>query len=319
MHLKILLTGADSLLGHALAIRLLEAGHQVFAFVSTGREIAHLQLLHLPVLWGDSGSAKDLTGAMDGMDAVFALHDYDALYPKARFPFFHQGKDTTEALLKACHQTRVDRLIYASSVFALPPAKGQGAQNMPHLKGPLLTIAAGTARVRRAASNIDPIDVSILYLPHLLAPNLDNLALGEYLFDTPAFSAFTKDRYRLADGRDVAMVMERLLRHPPHTRYLIPGQLFSTQEFLKELQKVTSIPLPTAQVAPGKAWRSVLYHRAIPGKPAFTLRPFFPYGTSRDLIDPHVEDELGYSSRPLVETLQDTWGWYRFFSAKDKQ
>ena len=139
--MKILLTGADSLLGHALALRLLEAGHQVFAFVSTGREIAHLQLLHLPVLWGDSGSAKDLAGAMDGMDAVFALHDYDALYPKARFPFFHQGKDTTGALLKACHQTRVDRLIYASSVFALPPAKGQVAQNMPHLKGPLLALS----------------------------------------------------------------------------------------------------------------------------------------------------------------------------------
>ena len=72
--MRVLLTGATGLLGGALLDVLLEGGHEARCLVREGSpRLSHLDPGRVEISRGDAGSARDLTRALRGTDALVHL------------------------------------------------------------------------------------------------------------------------------------------------------------------------------------------------------------------------------------------------------
>jgi dihydroflavonol-4-reductase len=115
---KILVTGASGFLGSHLARALLGQGHEVRALVRSTSPRVGLEGLALEYAVGDLFDPPSLNAATEGVDVVFHCAGQVARWRKAdRMIASHiQG---TRNVLSAVQGSRVQRLIYTSSVASL--------------------------------------------------------------------------------------------------------------------------------------------------------------------------------------------------------
>lgn len=79
--MKILVTGADGLLGSNLVRELLSRGHQIRAFVQPGRQQATLEGLSIDKFAGNLLNAEEVIKSAEGCDAIIHCAASTAVWP----------------------------------------------------------------------------------------------------------------------------------------------------------------------------------------------------------------------------------------------
>jgi len=118
------------------------------------------------------------------------------------------------------------------------------------------------------------------------------------------------------DVRDVvagALAAERNGRTGQN--YLLSGHWASFPEFAALVGKVTGIRVPSLVVPLWLAYVGAPFVQAFAGltggMPLYTLEALHALKCYGEVSHEKASRELGYSPRPLEETLRDTWEWWR--------
>ncbi len=320
--MKVAITGASGHIGSCLVRELTTQGAQIRVLLHQSRK--PFEGFPLEIIEGDLLNSHSLEVLCKEVDVVFHLAAQIAIDRKSEAQVLQTNIKGTENLLKACEKQRVPKLIHFSSIHALDiyPLDRVMDENRNLIVNTKrvyeLSKAEGERLVLKAVEK--GLNAVILTPTAVIGPyDYHNSYLGQALIRIykNQLPVLVPGGYDWVDVRDVVHAALASVKNGRRgERYILSGHWSS----LKELSGVISTisggrtpgivaPLFVAQI--GLPFIRLL--SALKGEhPLYTRDSLEILKEShRNISFAKAERELDYHPRSLVESLTDTFAWYK--------
>ena len=314
-------TGGGGRLGNVLVRRLLEAGHQV-RVLEPGSRPASLEGLEIEFVSGSVLEADDVAGALEGVDVVYHLAAKIDLRPKKDPMMVPINVEGTRTVVEAC-LSRGLRLVHTSSHHAVvrEPLEEPLTEERPLALDEKCDYhrskAVGETIVLDACArglNATIVNPGSMIGPHDYEPSMIGAALIDMYFGrVPVLLELLSD---YVDVRDVAAGMIVAAdKGRVGERYFLTGDVIPIMEMVSLYGELTGAKVPTRALPLWVGW--VLLPFALAGGTIAKKDPFITADMLRASVSNEVvshdkaKRELGYTIRPLRESLADAVAWYR--------
>ena len=321
-----LVTGATGHLGNTLIQKLISRGERVRALVLPGDKL----LEHLPsgpeLCFGDVSDSSSLHPFFeaDG-DELIVIHCAAIVSITAgqKQKIYNINVQGTRNVVDLCVKHKVKKLVYVSSVHALPLLpKGKTMTEIGEFS-PLIvhgyyakTKAEASSYVMKAASN--GLNVSIVHPSGIIGPFDNGCSPMTELFiniDANRLPACVTGGYDFVDVRDVA---DGILSCCENGRsgecYILSGSYISVPEIIRTMSEALGAKTPVTLpiwLAKAAAPFAELYSRLSNKTALFTSYSLFTLSSNSLFSNKKAEKELGFKPRPFRETVTDTVAWLR--------
>jgi dihydroflavonol-4-reductase len=320
--MRIAVTGATGHVGANLIRALIDHGHEVRALVLKDR----LGLDGLPVsaVSGDVLDPGSLERAFEGIERVFHLAARISIAPGDEREVHAVNVVGTRNVAAACLSQKVRRLVHFSSIHAL------SAEPSDRIIDETRALAADRGLLPYDRSKADGerevqaaiargLDAVIVTPTAILGPNDFRPSLmGTVLLQLHArkMPALVDGGFDWVDVRDVvAGALRAADRAEVGARYLLSGTRRTVAELAALVEATTGIRAPRL-VAPmwlarASAPFATAFARATGTPPLLTRASLHALRSHQRVSHDKASRDLGYVSRPLDETLQATFDWFR--------
>jgi dihydroflavonol-4-reductase len=316
-----LVTGGGGRLGNVLVRRLLETGQRV-RVLEPGNRPQSLEGLEIEFVSGSVLAAADVANALEGVDLVYHLAAKIDLRPKKDPMMVPINVDGTRTVVEACLARGV-RLVHTSSHHAVvrEPLEEPLTEERPlaldekceyhRSKAVGETIVLDACARGLDATIVNP---GSMIGPHDYEPSMIGAALIDMYFGrVPVLLELLSD---YVDVRDVAEGMIAAAeKGRVGERYFLTGDVIPIMEMVSLYGELTGAKVPTRALPLWFGW--VLLPFALAGSAVTKKDPFITADMLRASVSNAVVSrdkayrELGYTIRPLRESLADAVEWYR--------
>ncbi len=325
---KVLVTGASGLAGANLVRILLEYGRDVRALVHSDQRA--LEGLDIETVRADIRDQVSLAGAMAGMEVVYHLAGSISLEMDSLSEMNAINVLGTHNVVAACLKCGVHRLVHFSSIDALrhdhltgPVDESQPlvaadahAQVKFHISPYDLSKAQGEREVLAGiAKGLDAIIIrpTAMLGPHDYKPSFVGKALIQLA--NGKIPALVTGGFDWVDVRDVAIgAINAEQAAPTGSSYMLGGHWHTIRQVANLVADYTERNAPPVTVP---LWLADAFAPAMLRIASFNGRdPIYTRVTLNVLRgNVHVntskaKHELGYSPRPLAETVHDVLTWF---------
>ncbi len=323
-----LVTGAAGHLGNAIVKKLIEQGQAVRALVYEEDETNGIFDPQVEVFVGDVTDEQSLRPFFDvpesGSVKVIHCAGIISIASRTQKRMHETNVEGTKNIIALCQEYAVDKLVYVSSVHAIP--------ELPHgemiietksinpdlVVGPYAkTKAEATVAVLKAAEA--RLDASVVHPTGIMGP-FDYGAghVNQMLRDFYAGRLFAGVRggYDFVDVRDVAQgtINATTLGRKGET-YLLSNRYFTVAELLELFHQVTGRPRVKTMLplwfAKLTAPLSELYYKILKRPPLYTSYSLYTLSTNAEFSNLKAKRELNYTTRNMEETIADTIRWFK--------
>jgi dihydroflavonol-4-reductase len=316
-----LVTGGGGRLGNVLVRRLLENGERV-RVLEPGNRPESLEGLDIEFLSGSVLASDDVARALEAADLVYHLAAKIDLRPKKDPMMVPINVDGTRTVAEACLSRGV-RLVHTSSHHAVvrepldqplteerPLALDEKCEyHRSKAIGETIVLDACArgldATIVNPGSMIGPHD----YEPSMIGAALIDMYFGRVPVLLELLSDYVDVR-DVADGMIAAADKGRI-----GERYFLTGDVIPIMEMVALYGELTGAKVPTRALPLWFGW--VLLPFALAGSAITKREPFITADMLRASVSNAVvsrdkaQRELGYTIRPLRESLTDAVAWYR--------
>ena len=322
----VVVTGASGLVGGNLVRALLEKGYPVRALVHQDHRA--LDGLAVELVQGDVTEVDSLMRAFKGADGVFHFAGSISLDPDSWRTMEAINVIGTRHVVEACLQCKVPRLVYCSSIHALEqePYKLPLDENRGWVKGRKASPydrSKASAEMEVQAGISKGLDAVVLnptgilgphdYKPSYAGSSILQLSRGE-------IPVLVRGGFDWVDVRDVALgAILAWLKAPKGRRYILSGHWLSVRQVAQlvafEAGRTAprfAVPLWLAQLAVPVFDR---FSRQAGKRPIYTRISLQALKSNRNIQHDRASRELGYTARPMKETIHDTLAWFRMNGA----
>ncbi|MGI6620148.1 MAG: SDR family oxidoreductase [Bacillota bacterium] len=320
----IVVTGATGHIGNNLVRALVKRGHRVRCMVLPGESLVPLGGLDVEIVEGDVRDIESLYKAFDGAQLVFHLASIISLLPGNEKLLEEVNVKGARNVAEACLKTGVRRLVYTSTIHALvEPPIGQVIDESMPVDPERMSMAYSKSKARATLGVLEVIgkglDAAIVMPTGVIGPyDFRPSATGQMLLDYAAGKIPVRidGGYDFVDVRDVAQG-HILVAEKGRTgeRYILSGEWISVDEILQEVSKATRAPFPRwkipAAVASAAAYLVTSYCMLTGAKLLINRDTVSTLRGNSLISSEKARRELGYTSRPIRETIRDTLEWFR--------
>jgi len=320
-----LVTGATGHIGNVLVRELLRRGRQVRALVLPQEDRLPLKGLDVEALEGDVLNLDSLWKPLQGIRGVFHLAGVISIMPGEN-PFIRRvNVEGTRNLLEAARRSRVERVVYTSSIHALRRVhEGIIDEAIPYdALNPYgaydRSKAEATLEVQQAAA--DGLDAVITCPTGVIGPyDFRGSLMGEVIRTAAVTkpTLYVDGAYDFVDVRDVVDgLIEAADRGRRGESYILSGQRITVPDLLTLVREVTGrgffklkLPLDLARFA---ARFSPHWYRLAGVTPRFTPYALEVLQSNSNISHAKASRELGYHPRSLRESVADAVSWFMDF------
>ena len=320
----ILVTGATGHVGNVLVRQLLARGAQVRALVLPGEDAPSLQGLEVERVEGDVLDPTTLERAMDGVEVVYHLAGVISILPGSEDIMRRVNVEGVRNVVNAALKAGVRRLVHISSIHAFKrvpsgttldetvpfaPDSPAGAYDRTKAEGTLAVLQA----VRQG------LDAVIVCPTGVIGPH-DYLTseMGQTILDFAKrkLHFLVDGAYDFVDVRDVAqgLILAREKGRPGEV-YILSGAHVKLVQLKKVVQEVVGVRSPAVVLPFGLAHLvatlSERFYRWTGATPRLTRYALRTVQESSDFRCDKARRELGYTPRPLRDSIADTLAWWR--------
>ena len=319
-----LVTGSTGFVGNALVRRLINRGHKVRAFLRTTSNTIALEELPVERVTGNILDPQSLAEAFRGVDTVYHMAAKITIMPWEDRLIRNINLEGTRNVIKACHDGRVKKLIYTSTIHALkePPIGTTIDEDMPYdpnnERGEYdRSKAQASLEVMEAASK--GLHTVVLCPTGVLGPYDWRLSPITQTFLDYYNGKMKMTLYGAYDFVDVRDVAEGHIlasqKAKPGSNYILSGQRITMQEMFGMLEEITGTRAPWLSIPTWlvRAYSTFMpaYYRLTGKTPRFTNYSIKTLNSNSLISHKKAAEELGYDPRPIKKSLEDTIKWFK--------
>ena len=324
---RVLVTGATGFLGLTVVRKLADRGAKVTALTLPGDPGAGRLPAGVRAVCGDVTDRASLERAFEGCGPETCVIHCAGMISIRTTPgkrLWEVNVNGTQNVLELCRQKNIGRLVYVSSVHALPEgARGETVAEIEAFSpervrgGYARSKAEATRRVLAAAQ--DGLDACVVHPSGIVGPedyqtgSMSSMILS-YCRGRLPFGV--RGGYDFVDVRDVADgILACCERGRAGECYILSGEFVTVRRMLEELARLSGsrpvrgyAPVALARVLAPFAEGVSLLRRE---KPCLTPYSVAVLASCGRFSHEKAARELGYSPRPFEETLRDAWLFLR--------
>ncbi|MDP3446852.1 MAG: NAD-dependent epimerase/dehydratase family protein [Eubacteriales bacterium] len=319
-----MITGVGGHLGNTVARELLATGETVRGFALPSEDITMLYGDAVSIVRGDVRDKPSLEPLFYGLkedDEVYVIHCAGIVSVASKYDqrVVDVNVRGTENVVSLCKEHKVKKLVYISSVHALPELphgniihEVEGFEPESVIGLYAKTKAAATQIVLDAAKS--GLDATIIHPSGIIGPNdyghghLTQMVIN-YL--NGSLSACVEGGYDFVDVRDVADgVIAAANKGKKGECYILSNCYIPVRELLNTLSRVTGgkkittvLPLWFAKMT---APLAELYYRIRHESPLFTRYTLYTLTSNSRFTSEKARRDLGYKPRDISATIKDT-------------
>lgn len=320
---KALVVGSTGCIGNNIVRACLEAGWEVCAFRRESSATWVLNGLDVTQAVGDLKDYRSLVTAMSHCDVVFHAAAY---YPRHSLDIrasLREAVSGMRAVLRAAKESGIKRLVYTSSLTTIGPPGNAGRladERDFYLPGSTKSAYfeskwAMESEAWRAAA--EGLPVVIVNPTAVFGPWDAKPTTGQILLDV------AKGRLPVWLDLDVNVVDARDVAHGQvlaaesgrvGQRYLLGGENLPVRDALGLAAEEAGVTPPRWRAPLGLVGVAVALGEALGRVPLVQPLPLEHFKTLQEWRSLSIEKarrELGYTSRPLADTVRDTIAWFR--------
>lgn len=326
--MKCVVTGASGHIGNVLVRDLISKNYEVKAFVLKNENVDYLKELNVEICYGDVRDLESLKEAFRGADIVFHLAGIIDIGTVNKKFIYSVNVGGTKNVLQACREEKVKKLVYTSSVHAIPekPKDEIITETKEFSEDKVKGIYAKTKAeatkylLENVSQDLDNNPEIIIVHPSGVIGPYEYIPsnLGQLVIDcaNKKIGAYLDGGYNFVDVRDVANgVVLAAEKGKNGECYILAGHKVSVKELMKKIEAVTKVKMPRFKIARWFAYAtgflSEIYYKIVKQKPLFTSYAVYTLGTNCNFSNEKAEKELGYTIRPIDETIKDTVDWFK--------
>jgi len=319
-----IVTGSTGFIGNALVRELLRRGKEVRALVRSTSDISSLEGLEIEKAVWDIHNTDSLMKAFRGADTVYHLAAMISIMPGDWALIRNTNLEGTRKVIDACLKCGVKRLVYTSSIHALKetPVGTVIDENMPFEPNS----NRGEYDRSKALASLEVIEAAKDGLDSVVV--CPTGVVGPYDFRisaiTQTFIDFAGSKmkmtingaYDFVDVRDVAvghiMAAEK---GKTGQYYILSGERVTMDEMMSMLSEVSGVQPPKYKVPTWLAKTAGIftpvYYKLANKTPRFTIYSINTLQSNSYISSEKASKELGYNSRPVRKSIEDTFDWFR--------
>lgn len=320
--MKVVVTGATGHIGNVLVRKLIEHGYEVKSLAMNEKDGEILKDLNTEIVYGDVRKIETLVKAFEGADVVFHLAGIIEIGSGNKKNVHEVNVDGSKNVVAACKMAHVRRLVYTSSVHAIPEKEGiitETKEFSPKLVKGTYAKSKAEATSYILNSNSNDLEVIIVHPSGVIGPyEFIKSNMGQLIIDCAngTMKASIKGGYNFVDVRDVAEgIVLAEEKGKPGECYILAGHSITIKELMTIIERLTGKKAPKFIIARWFAYitgaLSEVYYKIVHEKPLFTSYAVYTTGTNHNFSIEKAKKELGYTIRPIEETIKDTIDWYK--------
>lgn len=327
----ILVTGATGHIGNVLVRKLYHMGEDIRVLIPPGESILPLDGIKVDVACCDIRDADSVRRAVSGCEVVFHLAGLISIAPGQSKVLQAVNIQGTHNIVESCLEEHVGRLIYVSSVHALPePPMGkvidENAESERELLGAYAkSKSAATDEVRNGIAR--RLDAVILFPSGVIGPydfRMSELGmLFRMLMRNPnsRYKFYFDGAYDFVDVRDVVDALIGTWKLGKSGQgYILSGHRITIKNLFEEVEKASGgcykllkVPLWLVRTA---AWFSGVFSGLFRKKAVLTPYSVAVLRSNSNISSDKAKKELGYHPRPISETVRDSIQWLKCHKLK---
>lgn len=320
--MKVLVTGANGLLGNNLVRELLAEGHTVRAMVRKTSNVQGLEGLDAERVYGDVRDVKALTEAARGCEVVYHTAAVFAYWGYARDAMMATAREGGRNVVDAAHEAGVRRVVLTSSasvwgkhegrtpIHEESPARLEGTPD--YFVSKALQEETALARAEELGVELVAVCPSIFMGPYDFKPSTSLGTLTDFLND-PMRLTWTGGG-NIIHVQDVAQAHILLAEQGvPGERYLACADNLEWTTLHETMAQLAGLSGPRMTMSPRMArWGSVAMEAAakLTGKPPLGTRDQAALVGHYFWYDGSKLANLGFAPRSTRKTLAQTLAWY---------
>jgi dihydroflavonol-4-reductase len=319
--MKVLVTGADGMLGSNLVRLLLGKGYEVKVFLYPSSKSTTLDGLNIERFYGDILDPSSLVQTFAGIDAVVHAAASTSVWPARSEKVRRINIEGTQNIIDKVLEFKIKRLVYVGSASSVNTKdSGNSKYAFPGAKFRLDYLDSkyeAFNRVMDAVKNRNLTAVAIL--PTFMIGPYDSLpGSGKMILAIAQgkLKFYTKGGRNFIHVADVAEAIVHALELPCLGKYYVAGnENLSYREFFEMVARVTGKPAPRIQI-PGWVVKSAGWFGTLAGN-ITSKEPLLSYPMARISIEEQfvasdeIVRDLGMPQTPVEKAIADCYGWFR--------
>ncbi len=324
-----IVTGANGHVGNTVVRSLLEKHQRVIALVLPGDPSHALQGLDVEIVEGNMCKREDIDRLFESVkdidfSQVIVIHTAGivSIDFKEKDLINQVNYGGTCNIVDACVHYKMGKLIYTSSVHALPERTGnQPIHECTEFDPSLVEGLYAKSKASASQYVMDAIhrglNGNIVFPSGILGPgDFGNSHMTQFVLDylEGRLNAYVEGGYDFVDVRDVSETIIKIAESSATgENYLLGNRFISAKEMLDILSKISNrkqvnLCLPM-WLAKSTAPFAEIYYRIIKQKPLFTRYSLMTLKSNSNFDHSKASLELDYHPRDLEESLSDAVHW----------
>lgn len=318
--MKVLITGANGLVGSAVAKRLLQQRFQVLALCRETADLSSLADIRqdITVVAGDIMDILGLRKALTGVDIVIHAAAVVSFNPKDRQGMYQTNVEGTTNVVNACLDANVKQLLFVSSIAALGrPVNttnqlteidesqqwAESALNSHYAKSKYL------AECEVWRGHAEGVNVVVLNPSVILGEgdwSRSSTQLFRYVYQENRF--YTLGNLNYVDINDLTETVWQIIeKQVSGERFIISAGVITYKEFFEKVAFAFNKKPPKILIQPWMTeilWRiEAVRSKLSGGSPLITKETAKSARTNFRYVNQKVKEKIGISFTPIDETI----------------
>jgi len=315
--MKCLVTGATGHIGNVVVKQLYALGHQVTSLVLP-KDKTHMIEAYSDILYGNILDENFLLENVKDYDIVFHLAGIVEIGTGNKKKLFAVNVGGTKNILSACQANHIKKLVYTSSVHAIPELpkteKMTEVDSFDPKKVKGLYAKSKAEATDLVINQTDPhLEVVIVHPSGVIGPcdyQLSNISQLFIDFLMGRLSAYLSGGYNFVDVRDVASgIIQAGLVGTNKKCYILSGEEITVKELLDYLSEYTGKKRVKTKLSYwfilSMSYFAELYYKIAKQKPLFTHYSIVVLRSNYHFSNELAKKELGFTVRNIKETIAD--------------
>ncbi len=321
---RCIVTGGTGHIGNVLIKELVKRNKKVCALVLPNDDLSPLKDLDIEFVEGDITNREFMFQLIQKDDVVFHLASLIDINNTPYSALEKVNVEGTKNIVDACIENKAKKLIYTSSVHIIDPKQGEVLFEPTNFNEK--SIVGNYAKTKSIATEYvikkakeGVLDAVVVYPSGVIGPCDYKISeLGQVIIDyvNGKLIAYVKGGYNFVDVRDVVDgIISASEKGESGEGYILSGEYLTIKDMLKILNKKIGRKKLPYKIA---LWfvkimtpLATLYYKVRNKKPVFTAYSLYTLNTNGNFSNGKAKKFLGYTTRPLQETLFDTVDWFK--------